>query len=1013
MALHKFLNNFTSGEWTPLLDGRSDLEQYDNAARVMENWRPMQYGGARFRTGTAYVVPGKHGNRKCRLLPFNFSTATRFILEFGHEYVRFITNGQQVLEAAKTITAMTAENPAVFTSAAHGFSNGDEVELDELVGPVSLNGRRFLVANVTANTFTLTTKAGVVVNGEALPAYVSGGTASQPYEVTTTYDESDLFGLQFKQINDVMYIVHPDYAPRKLSRVTNTNWTFGLVDFDQAPLLDENITDVTLTCSNAAVGAGRTLTASDATFNAGHVGAVFQLSHDQPAASIELNITAPATSGSLRVQGAWGIQTSGTWTGTVEVERQIDGGAWEVIRKFTGAADRNVSGSGTETNDALLRLKVTYTSHSGTPVPRVWLEAESATISGLVKVTAVGSSTSATVTVLTELASTSATKFWREGAWSTYRGFPRAIGLYEQRLYFGGTTSYPTWFWASKSADFENFDDGLLDDDGLSFPVASAESNPILWMEGMDVMQMGTAGGEAVARAGSQDEPLTPSNVAVRAQSAYGSAIIQGMSVGDAVLFIQRQGRRLREMAYTIEKDRYVSPDLTLLSEHITQSGILQMGFARQPDPTVMLVRADGQLAVLTYNREQNVTAWARWVTDGVFESVASVYGDPVDEIWFAVRRTINGETVRYIERMAIEVDADAETSASGTGTAQVVFIIDTTGSMTGIIDSVKAQVAQVAALYSANYASVTFALADYKDETDPFVLTDFMSLDALVALLDGLIAAGGDDTEEDGFGAVKKSMEGVTWQSGSARFCILFTDAPSHERGATQEQAIAALLEFNVKFSYGIDEQATFEPLRIATDGVLIDDEDDIAGGLLPSVFIPYEEFYLDCALTGTTLDSVLTGLSHLEGRSVRVVLNDAVMGDFTVTDGEITLPSGSAGAYVVGLPYTGTLKTMRLDINLANGASQGRKRRITEVAFRFNGTQGCKFGKSLASLTEIPFRTWSDNPTTGVPRFTGEKVVTWPMGYSDDAVVYVVQDQPLPCTLLGLAIKHDFLGD
>lgn len=1012
MALHKFLNNFTSGEWTPLLDGRSDLEQYDNASRIMENWRPMQYGGARFRTGMEFVVPAKFGNRKHRLLPFNFSTATRFVLEFGHEYVRFITNGMPVMMAAKTITDMTTANPAVFTSAAHGFSNGQEVELNLLVGPVALNGRRFLVTNVATDTFRLTTKAGVVVDGTALPAYVSGGTAAAPYEVATTYDEADLFGLQFKQINDLMYIVHPDYAPRKLSRVSNTNWTFEVVDFDQAPLLDENITATTLTCSHAAVGAGRTLTASAATFNAGHVGAIFQLSHDLAAASIELNITATATSGVLRVQGAWGIQTSGTWTGTIEVERSIDGGAYEVIRKFTGAADRNVSGSGLETKDAQLRLKVTYTSHSGTPVPRVWLEAENATISGLVEVTAYTSSTVVTVTVVTELAATTATKFWREGAWSTYRGFPRSVGVYEQRLYFGGTASFPTRFWGSKSGDFENFEDGSLDDDGVSFVVASAESNPILWLEGLDVLQIGTAGGEIVARAGSQDEPLTPSNVSVRAQSAYGSDIIQALSVGDAVLFLQRQGRRLREMAYTIEKDRYVSPDLTLLSEHITQSGILQLGFARQPDPTVMLVRADGQLAVLTYNREQNVTAWARWVTDGAFESVASIYGDPVDEIWFSVRRTVDGETVRYIERMAIEVDADAEVGSSegGTGTAQVVFLVDSSGSMGGIINSVKAQIEDIADLYLTQYSSVTFALSEFQDEGTPINLTDFTTKEAIVALLDDIVTAGGD---EPGFEAIRTAMEGVTWISGSARFAIMFTDEESSTGTCSEEDATNALLAKGCIFSYGPDLLSSYTPIQEATGGVFFDDIDDIAGGLLPSVFIQYQEFYLDCALTGRTLDGILTGLSHLEGRTVRVVLNDAVMGDFVVTAGTITLPTGSAGSYVVGLPYTGTLKTMRLDTNLANGPSQGRKRRITEVAFRFNGTQGCKFGKSLTALTEIPFRTFADNPSVGVPRFTGEKLVTWPMGYDTDAVVYVVQDQPLPCTLLGLAIKHDFMGD
>ena len=1010
MALHKFLNNFTSGEWTPLLDGRSDLAQYDNACRTFENFRPMQYGGARFRTGFEFVCPAKFETKKCRLLPFNFSTATRFVLEFGHQYVRFITNGLPVLTTAKTITALTAASPGVFTSNAHGFTNGKEIVLDDLEGPTVLNGRRYLVAGATTNTFTLTTKTGTAIDTTSLPAYVSGGTARGIYEVATTYDESDLFGIQFKGINDVIYLTHPDYAPRKLSRVSDTNWVFATVDFSQAPLLDENITATTLTCSNAAVGTGRTLTASSSLFSALHVGSLWQISHDQDALVTELMITATANSTAIRVKGNWAIQTSGTWSATIKVTRSFDNfaTAGETIRLFSGKQDRNVSASGTEDEDCHLRLEITYVSHTGSVGPRAWLEAENTTISGLVKITAYTSDTVVTCQVLTALSSTAATKVWREGAWSDYRGYPRALGLYEQRLYFGGTAAFPTRFWGSKSGDFENFEDGSLDDDGVSFVVASAESNPIMWMDGLDVLQIGTAGSEIVARAGSQDEPLTPSNVAVRSQSSYGSEALQAISVGDAVLFMQRQGRRLREMAYTIEKDRYVSPDLTLLSEHVTESGINQMAFARQPDPTLMLIRDDGQLAVLTYNREQNVTAWARWTTPGSFESVTSVYGSPVDEIWASVKRTINGVTVRNIERMAVEEDA-----AGTANLAEVVFVLDTTGSMGSIITSVLTQISEIAALYVSKFGRARFALADYKDETDPFLFDDFMDLDALAIALATKSAGGGGDGPEDGYGAIKKSMEQASWTLGSARFAVLFTDVESHERGATEAQALSALQAKGCVFSYGIGTEPTYEDLRSATGGVLVEDIDSIANDLLPSVFIPFTEFHLDCASVGTASSNVVSGLHHLEGESVRVVLNSAVMGDYTVTAGAITLPVGSLGAYAIGLPYTGTIKTMRLDTNLANGASQGRKRRINEVTFRFHQTQGCKFGKSLTALNEIQFRSWADDPSIGAPKFTGEKIVSWPMGYSEDAQVFIVQDQPLPCTLLGLAIKHDFMGD
>jgi hypothetical protein len=332
---------------------------------------------------------------------------------------------------------------------------------------------------------------------------------------------------------------------------------------------------------------------------------------------------------------------------------------------------------------------------------------------------------------------------------------------------------------------------------------------------------------------------------------------------------------------------------------------------------------------------------------------------------------------------------------------------------MSGIISAVLTQIAEVAALYVAKFGRAEFALSDYKDESDPFVFDDFMDIDALTTLLGTKGVSGGGDTPEDGYGAVKKSMEQASWTLGSARFAVLFTDASSHTRGATEAQALSALQAEDCVFSYGIGTQPTFETLRTATGGVLVDDINAIADDLLPSVFIPFTEHHLDCADVGTASTNVITGLYHLEGESVRVVLNSAVMGDYMVASGSITLPTGSLGSYALGLPYTGTLKTMRLDTTLNNGASQGRKRRITECCFRFHQTQGCKFGKSLTALNEIQFRTWADDPSVGAPKFTGEKIVAWPMGYSGDAEVFIVQDQPLPCTLLGLAIKHDFLGD
>lgn len=777
MAINKFFNNFTAGEWSPLLDGRSDLDKYDFACRTLENVRPLPYGGARMRAGLQYIAAAKNGNDVCRLIPFNFSTGTRFVLELGDTYMRFYSNGVQV---------------------------------------------------------------------ESTP-----GT---PYEITTPWSDDRVFILQFKQINDVMYIVHPLNPPYKLSRITDINWTLEEVEWDYPPMREENVSAITLACSATAIGTGLTLTASAAYFNSSMVGAYFEIRHLREGDAVELAISGTAgsvQSSALTIKGDWSVVTTERWYGELLVERSLDGGSnWETVRKFKSSADRNVSASGTEQVECQLRLNYTATGDpygasvwTGTaPVNYVKatakLESSEAYASGLVKVTAYTDTTHVTVDVLETLASTAATDIWSEGAWSPYRGYPAAVGLYEQRLLFAATTERPTRFWGSKTGDFENFAYSEDDDGALAFDIATTESNGIKWLESLQRIQIGTGGGEYAAASGSVDEPLTPSNISVRGQSAYGSGDFQPILVNDAVVFIQRQGRKLREMTYDIQRDGYVAPDLTLLAEHITDPTIIQLGFARQPDPLILGSTGE-HLAVMTYNREQNIAAWARYTSeDGAafFESVCSIYGSTADEVWCVVRRIVNGQQYRYIERFAAE--SDSKTACR-------------------LLDSYK-----------------TGTL------TDPF---------------------------------------------------------------------------------------------------------------------------------SGT-----ISGLTHLVAKTVRLVVAGAVIGDYVVNgSGEITVPVESVptlGTYVVGLPYRAIIQPMKFEVQMANGASAGRTRRISKLRLRFKDTLGgVKFGPDLDTLEEVVLRDAGDDMDASPPLFTGDREVAFNGGYDTSGSIVVVQDAPLPFTVIGIGVTAE----
>jgi hypothetical protein len=581
-AYHKFHLSFSAGELSPFLTARIDQDKYEAGCQRLENFSILPYGGLMRRPGTQFLGNAKFANKPCRLIGFNFSVTTNFILEFGELYVRFWANGAQVLAPS----------------------------------------------------------------------------TSNPLEVTTSYLASEVREIQYCQINDLMYLTHPNHPPAKLTRKADDDWTFTDIVWTWPPTLEENTANVTITPS--ATTGNISLTASSAIFKSQHVGSYWQLGHRRDNSYVEVPLGATSgPSGALYILGPWEFTTYGSWQGTVYIERLLPGGVnWEVLRTYNSASvgQRNVASTGAETNPATLRINFTTAGQAGTSAPLARLQAGDNRVYGVAKITSYSSATLVYATVTKAFYSTEYTFLWSEAAFSGVRGFARTVCLHEGRLVLGGTKYRPLALYGSKIDDFENFRYGALDDDAFSFTISSNESNPINWLVSSTKMLVGTAGDEWSIGATNTDQAMGPGNVDAKQQSSYGSAFLQAEVVNDVVIFTQRQGHKLREMAFNFEKDGWVSPDLTILSNHISGAGFAETAFAQQPDSIFWCITSDGQLVGLTYERDQKVFGWHRHTTDGEFESVATIYGGQnADEVWLSVRRTVNGQDVRYIERFAPE----------------------------------------------------------------------------------------------------------------------------------------------------------------------------------------------------------------------------------------------------------------------------------------------------------------------------------------------------------------------
>jgi hypothetical protein len=366
---------------------------------------------------------------------------------------------------------------------------------------------------------------------------------------------------------------------------------------------------------------------------------------------LELVTPSDSTTGIL-ILGDYEVYTYGVFEGSLRIQAKDAAGAWTTLKSFdfNGEAEgRNIVYKATVEKETELRLDQTWVAGTDGVA---YIEAGDSRRVGYARILSGirydNSLPVVDVAIEDDFDAATATTEWAIEAWADYAGYPRAVCFHEQRLWFGGTELQPNTIWASATNDFENFRRGAFDSDSLAFTLAASEGSAIQSMVSHDALVLFTQSEEWTA-ATSEQTAITPSNIFVRRQSRFGSAHRQAFVAANNLLFLQRGSRKLRQFSYGGGGEGSAA-DLTLLAEHVTLSGIQQIAFQQQPDPIIWCVRGDGVLLSLTYEADQNVIAWARHTTGtGLFESAAVIYGDAgeADEVWLVVNR----DGTRLIER--------------------------------------------------------------------------------------------------------------------------------------------------------------------------------------------------------------------------------------------------------------------------------------------------------------------------------------------------------------------------
>lgn len=823
-----------------------------------------------------------------------------------------------------------------------------------------------------------------------------------------------------------------------LNNIAPTGSQFSLNAWEQV-----NVTPTGITTS-IPKGESITLEASENLFAAGHVGSTWVIAHRRPEAREFLlvdNSASPVgtTSQPLYVLGSWTASTSISLAANtnvvIHIQRSTDLVNWEFYAVITSLPyANNQILTGTEDEPAFLRLKVS--SKSGTfPIPggllTVDLVADNGTQYGLAQITAVASATVATATVVTPIYSYDRTTRWEEPAFTSVRGFPRAVAFHNGRLWFGGITARPTSVWGSTVDAYWDFRTGSDDDRSLAYTVASDESSTIEWMVSQDMLCVGTTSGEwTLGQRPGDDE------IRLRRNTSFGSAPIQGRAIGDALVYVQKSRRKLREFAFNFERDGYLSNDLNQLAEHLGDAEMRQIALQRNPESVVWVVTDRGDLLLLTYERTQNVAGWCRFTTNGTFESVAIVPGDQEeDHVWVCAVRTINGATARYIERIEPDmiralkageanelVFSDSALVVSASAGSDVIVTGELFSAGVAVSFPTMAETADVfpfpALTNAGGYAadSATYKLYQYTGAANAaFVFYGNVGYTADATGIGGnLISV----IHVVGVSGIAVTVTGnaitVTAALGSTGAAVIAA-VNAHAPAAALVTASAGIGSTASAIAYGtayylaggIDANNWVLAAGDVGATWYADSTEANPWDILPADWMPQG------VATGTPTifpaSTTVDGLDHLEGEEVVILADGSSHPAQTVTGGEITLDYPASTA-VVGLAYDAVIETTYMESRQVAEFSKVGKKRIHSLTAEFWKTAGVEISADGGTTwTPMETRTPLDLMDSNRSLFSGLREEKLDGRTDRQASIIMRATDPLPMAVLSMNIRYE----
>ena len=1015
--------SFAKGEIGPALYGRVDTAAYQVGLREATNMTVHTHGGISNRPGLQFLAPCKDHSNRPVFISFAFKATDTYLIEVGNLYMRFIRNDAQVLETTKTITAATKADPCVITIATHGYSNGDHVFISGVEGMTEINGQWFQVANKATNTFELTSvyDGGTSnIDSTNFTTYTTGGDCGKVYEITTTYAQADLPELKWTQSADTVTITHDGYAPRELTRTDHNAWTIT------APTFAPSIGDPT-TVAVAVNGADNNI------FWKYKVTAIKEETFEESLAGINgTGLTVASTDNlnpvSVSITGH-GLLTGDEveFTGLTEMT-EINDRRFVITKSdantFTlngedGTSYTDESTGGANTCFATFAGSGTAASPTGTTIPDntiTWAAVTGATkytiyrakggsgsfgfLAETQELTFTDNTTAETLTDLTVTPPTARNPFRVAGE------FPAAVGFFQQRRVFGGSTNKPDTSDYSQTGNQSNFtfSNPTQADDAFRATLSSRQVNQIRhYVPGKDLLIL-TDGAEWRANSG-DNSGFAATTLKQEPQTAWGSNHLKPAEVGQTIIYAQENDIAVRSIGYQLNIDGYTGTDLTLLAPHIFEDDtIVSWGWTLSPDPVGHIVRSDGRVAVMTFNEEQEVLAWCQWKTrNGLFKWASAMRPSATEETdaaYFVVERVINGNTVLLIERVATRRFVDVQDG----------FFVDS-----GLtLDTSFA----ISAATSADPVVLTTATHGYSDGDE----IDIEGIEWTPTF-----STSENETQPDQlngrryFVADSTSTTLTLFSNESGKYITGITEAnpgvvtaPAHgfaDGDIIAMHGIAGMTEANDNI-YKVANKTTdtFELTTAADANVNTTGFTTYTNS--GSVYHAIDGSAFDAYVRNGKVRKAVTtisGLNHLEGEAITILADGNVVTGKTVSAGAITLDRKASRVHL-GIKMVAEIET--LNVESPNGTIQGRPSKMAHVTVRFEKSRGLYIGPSTDKLVEMKQR---QNEVMGAPTelLTGDKRITLKPDWNSNGRLVLRQPYPLPMTILAIIPDIDIGSD